>query len=134
MNYLVIRVGFSCRLVGQDVSCLPGVDVVGEGCGVCSGGSTGGECRAYGIRALASCKPQSQGDTLAVLCGCVNPGLLAELVQSKLERSEKPFRRCAVCQLRAVTLSAACCCFSPVSSPNSSAPGVSFAGQGVSGI
>lgn len=33
-----------------------------------------------------------RGDMLAVLCSCVNSGLLAELVQSKLECSEKPFR------------------------------------------
>lgn len=76
------------------------------GCGgraVCSRGSTVGECRACGVRALASCTLQSQGDTLAVFCGCVNAGVLAELVQSKLECSEKPFRLCSIPQLCAET-------------------------------
>lgn len=68
-----------------------------------------------------------RGDTLAVLCGSVNPGLLAELVQSKLKCSEKPFRHCSIPQLRAVMLRTACCCLSPISAPNSSAAGLSFA-------
>lgn len=93
---------------------------------VCSRGSTVGECWACGIRALASCALQSQGDTLAVFCGCVNAGLLAELVQSKLECSEKPFRLCSIPQLCAMTLRTACCCLFPHFIPNSSAAGVSF--------
>ena len=76
---------------------------------------------ASGLSPAVNCSCRS--DTLAVLCGCVNPSLLAELVQSKLECSEKPFRRCSVLQLRAVTLRTACCCLSPILSPNSSAAG-----------
>lgn len=49
-----------------------------------------------------------RGDTLAVLCGCVNSGLLAELIQSKLECSGKSFR-----PLCAATLRTACCYLSP---------------------
>lgn len=89
---------------------------------------------ASGLWPAVNCS--RRGDTLAVVCGCVNPGLLAELVQSKLECSEKPFGLCCIPQLCAVTLRTACCCLSPplISSPNSSAAGVSFTHRGVSGI
>lgn len=68
---------------------------------------------ASGLWPAVNCS--RRGDTLAVVCGCVNPGLLAELVQSKLECSEKPFGLCCIPQLCAVTLRTACCCLSPPS-------------------
>lgn len=66
---------------------------------------------ASGLWPAVNCS--RRGGTLAVLCACVNPGLLAELVQSKLECSEKPFRCCSVLQLRAVMPKTACCCLPP---------------------
>lgn len=85
-----------------------------------------------GVRLMASglwpvVNHSHRGDTLAVLCGSVNPGLLAELVQSKLKCSEKPFRHCSIPQLRAVMLRTAYCCLSPISAPDSSAAVVLFA-------
>lgn len=65
---------------------------------------------ALGLWPAVNCS--RRGDTLAVVCGCVNPGLLAELVQSKLECSEKPFGLCSIPQLCAVTLRTACRCLS----------------------
>lgn len=117
---------FCYRLVGQNVSCLPGVGVMREGCGVCSRGSTDEECLAYGIKALASCKLQSQGWHASCLVYLCQPHLLAELVQSKLECSEKPFRCCSILQLCAVVFRTVCCWFSPISPPNSSAAEFSF--------
>lgn len=75
--------GFSSRLVGWDVSCLPGVGVVGEGCAVCGGGSTGSECRAYGIRALASCKLHAQGWHASCLVWLCQPRLAGRISSIK---------------------------------------------------
>lgn len=64
--------------------------------------------RLMALRLWPAVNCSQRGDTLAVLCGCVNSGLLAELVQSKLGCSGKSFRL-----LCAVTLRTACCCLSP---------------------
>lgn len=48
---------------------------------------------------------------LAVLCSCVSPGSLADLVQSNQECSEKLFS--SIPQLHTMTLMTTCCCLSP---------------------
>lgn len=128
--------GFSCRLVGRDVSCLPGVAVVGEGCAVGGRGSASNECQAYGIGALASCELQSQGwhascrvrlcqPRLAGRISSIKAGVLWKALRTLLH----PPALCGDTQDR-VPLP-----FPPlISSPNSSAAGVSFTCRGVSGI
>lgn len=82
---VILCMGFSYRLVGEDVSCLPRVGVVGEGCGFCGRGSTAGGCQAYGIRALASCKPQSQGWHASCLVWFCQPRLAGRISSIKAE-------------------------------------------------
>lgn len=67
-----------------------------------------------------------RGDTLAVLCGCVSPSLLAELVQSKQECSEEPFSLCSVPQSVQWHSGQHAAALAPTSSPNSSPAGISF--------
>jgi len=92
VSYLIICMGFSYRLVGRDVSCVPGAAVMKRaGVAVAEGAlATSARLRASGL--WPAVNSSHRGDPLAVLCGCVNPSLLAELVQSKLECSEKLFR------------------------------------------
>lgn len=105
--------GFSYRLVGQDVSCLPGVAVVREAWAVCSRGSSSSGCWADGIGSLASSRVQSQGwhaSCLVWLCQPQLAGRISSIKAGVLWRALQSLLCPPVC---AMTLRTACCCLGP---------------------